>query len=161
YGKTKLAGEHAVAAACRRHVILRTSWLYSHVASNFLKTMLRLAEDKRPLRVVNDQFGSPTFAWDLGSATVAVVNAIESGREDIYGLYHAANTGMTSWYGFAERIFRIHGDIVDLSGIPTSEYPTPAPRPAYSVLSCDRLREVLDFSMPNWEDALSRCLARL
>ena len=161
YGKTKLAGEQAVAAACRRHVILRTSWLYSHVASNFLKTMLRLAEDKRPLRVVNDQFGSPTFAWDLGSATVSVVNAIESGREDIYGLYHAANTGMTSWYGFAEQIFRLHGDIVDLSGIPTSEYPTPAPRPAYSVLSCDRLREVLDFSMPSWEDALSRCLARL
>ena len=161
YGKTKLAGEHAVAVACRRHVILRTSWLYSHVANNFLKTMLRLAEDKRPLRVVNDQFGSPTFAWDLGSATVAVVNAIESGREDIYGLYHAANSGVTSWYGFAERIFRIHGDIVDLSGIPTSEYPTPAPRPAYSVLSCDRLREVFDFSMPNWEDALSRCLARL
>ena len=161
YGKTKLAGERAVQAAIDRHVILRTAWLYSHVGHNFLKTMLRVASEGKSLKVVNDQFGSPTFAWDLARAMVTVVDAIKAGRQDIYGLYHVTNSGHTDWHGFASEIFAMRGDPVDLSPISTREYPTPAPRPAYSVLSCDRLNQVFSLRLPDWQDGLARCLSRL
>ena len=162
YGRTKLAGEQAVAGETDRHIIFRTAWLYSHIGHNFLKTMLRLAADGKPLRVVDDQMGSPTFAWDLGMASVAAVGALEKGREDVYGIFHATNSGVTSWHGFAQKIFEVAGiEKVDLSPIPTESYPTPAPRPAYSVLDCDRLHRVLQVQMPDWRDALSRCIARL
>ncbi|MDP6951796.1 MAG: dTDP-4-dehydrorhamnose reductase [Alphaproteobacteria bacterium] len=162
YGRTKLAGEKAVCAATDKHIIFRTAWLYSHVGHNFLKTMLRVASEGKPLRVVDDQMGSPTFAWDLGAATVAAVNVLDSGREDIFGIFHATNSGATNWYEFASHIFEVQGlRDVELSAIPTSEYPTPAPRPAYSVLSCDRLEAIFGLKMPDWDDALTRCAARL
>ena len=162
YGRTKLAGEQAVTGETDRHIIFRTAWLYSHIGHNFLKTMLRLAADGKPLRVVDDQMGSPTFAWDLGMASVAAVDALEKGREDVYGIFHATNSGVTSWYGFAQKIFEVAGiEKVGLSPIPTESYPTPAPRPAYSVLDCERLHRVLQVQMPDWRDALSRCIARL
>ncbi|HCK76836.1 MAG TPA: dTDP-4-dehydrorhamnose reductase [Gammaproteobacteria bacterium] len=162
YGRTKLAGEQAVARETDHHIIFRTAWLYSHIGHNFLKTMLRVASEGKPLRVVDDQIGSPTFAWDLGIASVAAVDALEEGREDVYGIFHATNSGLTSWYGFAQKIFEVAGiDTVDLSPIPTESYPTPAPRPAYSVLDCDRLYRVLKVEMPDWQDALARCIARL
>ena len=162
YGRTKLEGEQAVAGETDRHIIFRTAWLYSHIGRNFLKTMLRVASEGKPLRVVDDQIGSPTFAWDLGMASVAAVDALEKGREDVYGIFHATNSGVTSWYGFAQRIFEVAGiEKVDLSAILTESYPTPAPRPAYSVLDCDRLHQILQVKMPDWQDALSRCVARL
>ncbi len=162
YGASKLAGERAVVKANDRHIILRTAWLYSHVGHNFLKTMLRLAAERKPVRVVDDQVGSPTYAWDLAQASVAVVEALAQDRDDVYGIFHATNTGVTSWHGFAEQIFKSAGcDPVELTPIPTEAYPTPAPRPAYSVLSCDRLAEVFGVRMPAWQDALARCIARL
>ena len=162
YGETKLAGERAVALETSRHVILRTAWLYSHVGHNFLKTMLRLAGEAKPLRVVSDQFGSPTFAWDLGAATARVVDAVADGRDDIYGVFHATNSGQTSWFEFARAIFETANlESVDISPITTAEYPTPAPRPAYSVLSCERLALVFGIRMPSWQDGLARCVARL
>jgi dTDP-4-dehydrorhamnose reductase len=162
YGRTKLAGEENVAKETDRHIILRTAWLYSHIGHNFLKTMLRVASEGKPLRVVDDQMGSPTFAWDLGMASVALVEALESGRDDVYGIFHVTNAGVTSWYGFAQKIFELaKRDQVDLTPISTESYPTPAPRPAYSVLDCDRLDRVAGVKMPDWQDALARCIARL
>ena len=159
YGRTKLAGERAVMAATDRYVILRTAWLYSHVGHNFLKTMLRLAETQSSVRVVADQTGSPTYAWDLAQATVSVVNALATGRDDAYGLYHATNAGVTTWHGFASRIFQLAGhENMQVEPITTDEYPTPAPRPAYSVLSCEHLAEVFSLRLPNWEDAAARCI---
>ena len=159
YGRTKLAGERAVMAATDRYVILRTAWLYSHVGHNFLKTMLRLAETQSSVRVVADQTGSPTYAWDLAQATVSVVNALATGRDDAYGLYHATNAGVTTWHGFASRIFQLAGhENMQVEPITTEEYPTPAPRPAYSVLSCEHLAEVFSLRLPNWEDAAARCI---
>ena len=159
YGRTKLAGERAVMAATDRYVILRTAWLYSHVGHNFLKTMLRLAETNSSVRVVADQTGSPTYAWDLAQATVSVVNALATGRDDAYGLYHATNAGVTTWHGFASRIFQLVGhENMQVEPITTDEYPTPAPRPAYSVLSCEHLAEVFSLRLPNWEDAAARCI---
>ena len=159
YGRTKLAGERAVMAATDRYVILRTAWLYSHVGHNFLKTMLRLAETQSSVRVVADQTGSPTYAWDLAQATVSVVNALATGRDDAYGLYHATNAGVTTWHGFASRIFQLAGhENMQVEPITTDEYPTPAPRPAYSVLSCEYLAEVFSLRLPNWEDAAARCI---
>ncbi|MEC9328792.1 MAG: dTDP-4-dehydrorhamnose reductase [Pseudomonadota bacterium] len=162
YGRTKLAGEQAVAQETGRHIILRTAWLYSHVGHNFLKTMLRVASEGKPLRVVDDQMGSPTFAWDLATASVAAVAALEKGRDDVYGIFHATNSGVTSWHGFAQKIFELAGvKKADLSPIPTEAYPTPAPRPAYSVLNCDRLEQVFQVRLPDWREALSRCVACL
>ena len=159
YGRTKLAGERAVMAATDRYVILRTAWLYSHVGHNFLKTMLRLAETQSSVRVVADQTGSPTYAWDLAQATVSVVNSLATGRDDAYGLYHATNAGVTTWHGFASRIFQLAGhENMQVEPITTDEYPTPAPRPAYSVLSCEHLAEVFSLRLPNWEDAAARCI---
>ena len=159
YGRTKLAGERAVMAATDRYVILRTAWLYSHVGHNFLKTMLRLAETQSSVRVVADQTGSPTYAWDLAQATVSVVNSLATGRDDAYGLYHATNAGVTTWHGFASRIFQLAGhENMQVEPITTDEYPTPAPRPAYSVLSCEHLAEVFSLRLPNWEDAATRCI---
>jgi len=162
YGRTKLAGEQAVTQQTDQHIILRTAWLYSHVGHNFLKTMLRVASEGKPLRVVDDQMGSPTFAWDLATASVAAVAALEKGRDDAYGIFHATNSGVTSWHGFAQKIFELAGvEKVDLSPIPTESYPTPAPRPAYSVLNCDRLNQVFQIRLPDWREALSRCIACL
>ena len=162
YGRTKLAGEQAIAGETDRHIILRTAWLYSHVGHNFLKTMLQVASEGKPLRVVDDQIGAPTFAWDLGMASVAAVGALEKGRDDVYGIFHATNSGVTSWHGFAQKIFELAGvEKADLSPISSESYPTPAPRPAYSVLNCDRLNQVFQIRLPDWRDALSRCIARL
>ena len=162
YGRTKLAGERAVAAATDRHVILRTAWLYSHVGHNFLKTMLRLAESNQSVRVVADQTGSPTYAWDLAQTTLSIVEALAGGRNDGYGLYHATNAGVTTWHGFASRIFQLAGcDEIQVDPITTDQYPTPAPRPAYSVLCCDRLEQVYGLTLPHWEDAAARCIQAL
>lgn len=162
YGMSKLAGEQAVQAASDRHIILRTAWLYSHVGQNFVKTMLRLAAAGKPLRVVADQVGSPTYAWDLAQATVGIVDALAGGREDGFGIFHATNSGMTSWHGFAAKLFELTGhDDIAVVPITTAEYPTPAPRPAFSVLSCARLKLGYGIELPDWQEALARCLARL
>ncbi len=162
YGQSKLAGEEAIAAATERHVILRTAWLFSSVGHNFLKTMLRLAEGGSEIRVVADQMGSPTYAWDLAQVTRAIVEGLAKGNDDSFGLYHAVNGGVTSWHGFATKIFDLIGwKEVRVRAISTEEYPTPAPRPRFSVLSCERLRQTFNLTLPGWQDAVARCLQRL
>jgi len=162
YGQSKLAGEEAIADTMERHIILRTAWLYSSVGHNFLKTMLRLAEGDSEIRVVADQVGSPTYAWDLAQVTRAIVDALAQGSDDNFGLYHAVNAGVTSWHGFATKIFDLIGwKGVRVRAISTEEYPTPAPRPRFSALSCERLRQTFGLTLPDWQDAVARCLQRL
>ena len=162
YGRTKLAGEHAVMEACPRSILLRTAWVFSPDGKNFVNTMLRLAGERDELRVVNDQFGSPTLAEDLARATIAIIDRIDAGGlENCWGLYHATGQGVTNWAGFSEAIMQESGnDHVNVIPIPGSEYPTPAPRPSYSVLSNSKLLQVFVLELPHWREALTRCLAQ-
>ena len=161
YGKTKLAGERAVAECLDRYILLRTAWVYSPHGKNFVNTMLRLAEERQELRVVEDQYGSPTLAQDLARVTLSIVDRVNSGSiESPWGIYHATGRGVVNWSGFAETIFALAGRTdVRVVPIPASAYPTPAPRPAYSVLSNNRLEQVFGLSLPQWQDSLARCLA--
>lgn len=164
YANTKLAGEQAVAAGCAQHLILRTAWLYSNQGKNFFKTMLRLAEERTELRVVNDQTGSPTYARLVAETTLAMLEQMfEGGRLQSArcGLYHVACQGSATWYEFARHIIQSAGkaDRVRVLPIPTSEYPTPAPRPAYSVLSGAKLQRVFGLRMPDWQAGLEQCFA--
>jgi len=128
YGQSKLAGEQLVQTLSRRYFIVRTSWVYGRHGHNFVKTMLELARSRDRLQVVHDQIGSPTYTLDLARFLVELV------RTDRYGIYHASNTGSCSWYEFACEIFRMSGLAVTVDPCLTSEFPRPAPRPAYSVL---------------------------
>ena len=166
YGRSKLAGEQAVIAATSRHVILRTSWVYSPFGTNFVRTMLRLAADRPELRVVDDQIGCPTYAPHLAVAILAVAARLQSDTAAApWGVYHAAGTGETSWCGFAREIFadcaRRGKPAPRLTAIATSDYPTPAQRPASSRLDCGKLAGTFGVRLPDWRDGTRNCLARL
>ncbi len=158
YGRTKLDGDEAILGSGAAAVILRTSWVYGPHGHNFLRTMLRLAgEGTTHLRVVADQRGTPTLASDLAAATDAILGqwTAGDGRE---GVYHATNEGETTWHGFAAAIFADAGLSVTVEPIPTAAYPTPAPRPAYGVLSKAKLAAAFGIVLPEWRDALATCL---
>lgn len=164
YGATKLAGEQAVAGSGAAFLTLRTAWLYSNHGKNFLNTMLRLAAERDELRVVNDQAGCPTYSDLVAEATIAMLDGVYANgsvRKERCGLYHVTCSGETSWWGFAQRIIELAGFAarVTVKPIPTSEYPTPARRPAYSVLANDKLERVFGIRLPDWQDGLQRCLA--
>jgi dTDP-4-dehydrorhamnose reductase len=164
YGTSKLDGERAVAASGAVHLILRTAWLYSNRGKNFLNTMLRLAAERDELRVVNDQTGSPTYAGLVADASVQMLDGMfvnGSLRPERCGLYHVACRGETTWFGFARRIIELagYGERVRVLPITTAEYPTPAKRPAYSVLSTAKIERVFGIRLPDWEEGLKRCLA--
>lgn len=162
YGRSKLAGEQAVRAAIEEHLILRTSWVYSNDGNNFLNTMLRLAAERSELKVVDDQLGTPTYARSLSSATVAILDWLTDHprqRRAAMGTYHMTCSGVTSWYGFAGEIMRLTGNHrVEVSPISTREWPTPAKRPAYSVLDNTKLAEQFRISLATWQQALRYCL---
>lgn len=156
YGRTKLEGELALEKSGADSIVVRTSWLYSEFGDNFLKTMLQLAERGSPVRVVADQHGTPTYAEDLARA---VMQLIEKGIRG-YNIYHFSNSGETTWYGFAKEIFRQADVDVELYAVDSSEYPTDAERPRYSVLSTEKIAGV-GIEVPRWEDSLSRCLKQI
>ena len=159
YGRSKLSGEHAVARGAPRHLILRTSWVYSLRGQNFLKTMLRLGRAGKPLRVVDDQIGCPTTADLMSRSITRLLERYTDSRDDFpFGLYHLSCREPVSWYGFAREIFRVF-DLpeVRVDPIPSSEYPTPAPRPAWSVLDCSRLTRTFGIDLPDWHSALQQC----
>ena len=157
YGRTKLAGDEAVLASGASAVILRTSWVYGAHGLNFLKTMLRLASDGRPaVRVVADQRGTPTSAVSIADATAAAIDA-----DVAPGTYHLTDAGETTWHGFAQAIFRAAGLATVAEPIPTADYPTPAARPAYSVMDGAKWDALGVYARPRWEDALARVLADL
>ena len=157
YGRTKLVGELNVQAHCERSMIIRTAWLYSTFGNNFVKTMIRLGREKPELGVIFDQIGTPTYARDLA---VAVMTAVNEGI--VPGIYHFSNEGVISWYDFTKAIHRIAG-IKDCKVRPlhTSEYPTPANRPHYSVLDKTRIKTVYGIEIPYWEESLEECVGKL
>lgn len=164
YGASKLAGEQAVAASGASALILRTAWLYSNRGKNFLNTMLRLASERDELRVVNDQFGCPTYADIVAEATLQMLDGLfDNGmlRREHCGLYHLSCSGETTWWNFAKRIVELsgYGARVRVRPIGTADYPTAARRPAYSVLSNAKLKRVFGIELPDWEQGLQRCLA--
>ena len=157
YGLTKLEGEHDIVRILNKHFIIRTSWLYSEYANNFVKTMLRLGKERDHLGVIVDQVGSPTYAIDLAGA---IFDVIESGSE-AYGIYHYSNEGVTSWFDFARTIFDISGTKVKVNPVKTSEYITKAVRPAYSVMDKTKIKATFGIEIPYWRDSLAVCLGRL
>ncbi len=157
YGLTKLEGEQDITAILDKHFIIRTSWLYSEYANNFVKTMLRLGAERDQLGVIVDQVGSPTYAIDLAGA---ILDVIESGS-DAYGIYHYSNEGVTSWYDFAKTIFDISATLVIVNPVKTSEYITKAVRPAYSVMDKSKIKKTFGIQIPYWRDSLMVCLDRL
>ena len=164
YGQSKLAGETIVAEANARHVILRTAWVFSPFGNNFAKTMLRLNQERPSINVVNDQHGNPTYAPDLAETVRRIIDRLSepSPHQDCFGLFHAVNANPTTWYGFAQAI--INGAAqrgaprASIHPIETKDYPTKAERPAYSVLSTEKLALVYGIRLRPWSDALSEAL---
>ena len=157
YGASKLAGEQALLEVCPDSVIIRTAWLYSETGNNFVKTMLRLGAERDMLGVVADQKGTPTYAGDLAEAIMKVMTA----ERFVPGIYHYTNEGVCTWYEFAVRIFEIAGITCDVSPLTTAEYPTPAKRPAYSVLDKAKIVDTYGIQIPVWEKSLANCLRNL
>ena len=163
YGKTKLSGEAQIRAATNNHVILRTAWVYSPYGNNFVKTMLRLGETRDELNVVADQYGCPTYAPDIARVLLAIAQQVAIDRDPtIRGTFHLTGEGETTWADFAEAIFKgaeARGrKPVHVKPILTSEYPTPAGRPANSRLNGDKLDEVYGLRLDPWQDSLDACL---
>ena len=163
YGKSKLAGEQAITAVKGKHLILRTSWVYSTHGRNFLLTMQRLLQEKPELRIVADQIGAPTWAGTIANSTLALIERWQAGETGAWGTYHLTAQGQTSWFGFAQAIgeaLREQGKpCANLLPITTSDYPTPASRPLNSRLDCSRLQREWGVSQPDWQTALRECLA--
>ena len=158
YGKTKLAGEQAVLKHNNQAVIIRTAWLYSENGNNFVKTMLRLGKEKESLNVVYDQIGTPTYAADLADAIVKVLPKISP---DTSGVYHYTNEGVCSWYDFATAIMKLGERNCKVKPILSSEYPTAATRPFYSVLDKSKIKNTFNIDIPHWYDGLVRCIKKL
>ena len=163
YGQSKLEGEQAILNSGAPAIILRTAWVYSNHGKNFYKTMLNLSEARDELSVVADQIGAPTYAGSIADATKQLAEKIldQGGiNDDQVGVYHFTCQGQTSWCEFAKAIF-IENEITKMkvTGITTDEYPTPAKRPAYSVLNLDKLKDTFDVSLPHWGTALAHCVA--
>ncbi|MDZ8027621.1 MAG: dTDP-4-dehydrorhamnose reductase [Nostoc sp. DedQUE11] len=161
YGKTKLAGEQAIQENCTHHLILRTAWVYGNFGkSNFVKTMLRLGAERSELRIVADQIGSPTWAKDIAAVIGETIPHLSL---DIAGTYHYTNSGVASWYDFAIAIFEEAQQlgfplkVENIVPITTPEYPTPARRPAYSVLACGKISALLGKYPPHWRQRLRAC----
>lgn len=165
YGASKEAGERALRDTWPRHVILRTAWVYSAFGNNFVKTMLRLARERDSLRVVADQRGCPTAAGDLAEAILSLVRRIDREGNIPWGTYHYCGAGSTTWHGFAEAIVHLAapalGRTVPVIPITTADYPTPAKRPANSVLDCSKIRERLGIQPRPWRDSLAEVVAEL
>ncbi|MEZ8611601.1 dTDP-4-dehydrorhamnose reductase [Vibrio sp. 10N.222.51.C8] len=165
YGKSKLAGEMAVTEACDKHIILRTAWVFGEDGNNFVKTMLRLGENRDVLSIVGDQFGGPTYAGDIASTLIKIANLINQVDVVEYGVYHYSGLPHVSWFEFAEAIFNVaveQGVIASkpsLATIATEQYPTPAKRPSNSKLSTDKIMTLLAVEPSDWKAALSNIRA--
>lgn len=155
YGQTKLEGEQAVIEACPAACVIRTSWLYSSHGANFVKTMRRLGAERAELGVVFDQVGTPTYAADLARVVMLSV------KHGLKGLYHYSNEGVASWYDFAVAIMELSGLSCQVRPIETQEYPTPARRPAFSVLNKKKIRHALGLEIPHWRKSLEACIQQI
>lgn len=160
YGQSKLAGEQAVANACEKYLVLRTAWVFGEHGNNFVKTMLKLGQDRDELSVVGDQVGGPTYAGDIAAALITMIDYIEKQGEPEWGVYHFSGMPYASWYEFADAIFALAKNQLviestpSLSSIPTSAYPTPAKRPANSRLDCRKIEQQFGIKPSDWQASL-------
>lgn len=165
YGESKLAGEREIKETLKKYFIIRTAWLYGMGGKNFVSTMLKLFKEKEEIKVVSDQWGSPTYTVDLAKGILEIIN----NDSDKFGIYHFTNKGVTNWYEFAREIYRKSKKLgiidsnkeVEIRGIETKEYPTPAQRPKWSLLSKEKIKRELNLDIRNWEDALADFLSFL
>ena len=159
YGRTKLAGEKAVAESGCKSIILRTSWLYSEFGRNFCKTMQSLTATRPEIKVVADQIGTPTYAGDLAAAITYI---IDSNQLDKCGIYHYSNEGVCSWYDFAVEIANAAGNTsCRITPCHSSEFPSPVTRPSYSVLDKTKIKETFDIDIPYWKESMEYCIKRI
>ncbi|MGG9970265.1 dTDP-4-dehydrorhamnose reductase [Ferruginibacter sp. SUN002] len=159
YGASKLKGEQLALKNNPDSIIIRTSWVYSSFGNNFVKTMLRLMKERESINVVNDQQGCPTYAADLASAIMQIINS--NFQLPTSNIYNYSNSGIINWYEFATAIKELTGSNCIVNPIPTSQYPTPAKRPQYSVLDTSAIQQTFNISIPFWKDSLKKCLSLL
>lgn len=161
YGKTKRAGE-IIALQNPRTFVIRTSWLYSSFGHNFAKTMLKIAQEKEQLNIVYDQIGTPTYALDLAECITTIIEKVthQVNFQD-YGIYHFSNEGVASWYDFAQAIFEYYHIPIKITPIPSSNYPTPAQRPHFSVMSKEKIKKTFHLNIPHWRESLKVMLAKI
>ncbi len=160
YGQSKRNGELAMQAINPAGFIIRTSWVYADHGNNFLKTMLRLGNDRESLHIVADQIGSPTYTGDLASAILDILSQHSFSAQDPVEIYHYSNEGVCSWYDFATAIFEIHRIECAVLPISTEDYPTPAKRPYYSLMSKAKIKQTFGISIPHWRDSLNKLSSR-
>ena len=157
YGSTKLAGEQNVMYHCEKAMVIRTAWLYSIYGNNFVKTMIRLGQERDSLGVIFDQIGTPTYANDLAQAIFAAIN-----KGVVRGIYHFSDEGVCSWYDFTIAIHRLAGIAsCKVKPLHTADYPAKAPRPHYSVLDKTKIKDTFGIEIPHWEESLKRCINQL
>ena len=164
YARTKLAGDRAAMKANPLSMVVRTSWVYSPFGNNFVKTLLRLGAERPSLNVVFDQIGTPTYAPDLATAILQVIQKVERkevSRENLGGIWHYSNEGVTSWYDFAKAVFEIKKMVCRVNPIETKDFPTPAQRPPFSLLNKAKIKAAFGFEIPHWRESLEKCLAAL
>ena len=164
YARTKWEGEQAALQHCPQTIVVRTSWIYSPYGHNFLRTMLRLGKERPQLKVVYDQVGTPTAAPELADALLQIIHAIDSGvvpTEKAQGVFNYSPEGVTSWYDFALAIFEKTGTSTTVLPIRTIDYPTPAVRPPFSVMSKEKIKSVFKLKIPHWTKGLDQCIAQL
>ncbi|SEA45686.1 dTDP-4-dehydrorhamnose reductase [Bizionia paragorgiae] len=154
YGETKLRGEQAIERIMKEAVIIRTSWVYSEYGNNFVKTMLRLMKDRESIGVVNDQVGTPTYAYDLAEAIITII----TGDTWEPGVYHYSNEGQISWFEFAVAIKELSQIKCEVKGVTSDEFPTLAKRPKYSLLDKTKIKTTYKLSVPDWKNSLDQCL---
>jgi dTDP-4-dehydrorhamnose reductase len=154
YGASKLTGELAIQQHCNAYYIIRTSWVYSPFGNNFMKTMLRLAAERDSLSIVNDQIGTPTNALDLAAVLIELIQKDSAMEVQPYGIYHYSNEGQCSWYDFAKAIFKKNSITITVQPITTDQFPTPAKRPAYSVMDKAKIKRNFDIAILDWKESL-------
>ena len=162
YGKTKLGGENALQDINPNGIIIRTSWVYSEFGNNFVKTMLRVGEERDALNVIFDQVGSPTYAGDLAKAAIEIISFSGIENQQVNSnIYNYSNEGVASWYDFAKAVFELSKASCELCPIETKDYPTPAKRPHYSLLNKAKIKHDFKIEIPYWKDSLIVCLGKL
>jgi dTDP-4-dehydrorhamnose reductase len=157
YGASKLAGEKIAGEKNPDSIIIRTAWVYSEFGNNFVKTMMRLMKDRKEIGVVYDQIGAPTYAADLARAILIIIN----GDSWVPGIYHYSNRGKISWFDFAQAVKLAIGSECNVKAITTPEFPTPAKRPAFSLLDTSKIRDTYALEIPQWEESLAICMKKL
>ncbi len=160
YGKTKRESENQIISCAKKAVIIRTSWLYSSYGSNFVKSIIKYAKEREKLNIVFDQIGTPTYARDLAKTIFDIITQINH-KKNTVEIYHYSNQGVISWYDFAKAIIEISNINCIVNPIETKDYPTPAPRPYYSVLNKNKIKKYYNINIPYWKDSLKKCIKKI